>query len=205
MNAVRVAACLFVAASSLAIACGDSDTSIPSESSTSTSTSTSTSGGVGSSGTGTTTSSGIHPAVVGRVDPARVQTLTIGKDTCMKPEGACLDAQSFTIDFAASSYTHTTCVELAGPDAGLSGGTQDATTRGPLTVVDLERIREALAAVRVAEGPHPGFDGEIDTLEVSIDGNTFAFSAPANCGDVRYQVLTEGFDGLWTTVSEVVQ
>ena len=205
---VRVVVFVLVAASSLVVACSD-DAPVRSSA-----VGTSSSGAVGttsgypsasSSGGSSSSSSGLvpPPTPADRLDVQNLKSITVGHDVCGKPPGKCLDAQSFRIDFDASTLVHTTCVELAGSaDAGPFGGsTKDAETKRSLSKDEIAAIKKALTAVRVSNTPFNGFDGPIDTLEVTYrNGTTGAYSPFAGCGKDRLQMLDEGFDGVWESV-----
>ncbi|MBX3233152.1 MAG: hypothetical protein KIT84_20385 [Labilithrix sp.] len=143
------------------------------------------------------------PAFVDRLDLGSVRTITVGKDVCGKPPGTCLDAQSFTVDFDKGTVTHTTCVEIATPDAGPFGGkTTNAETTKPIADVQLKGVYEALGEVRLSPEGFNGFDGPIDTLEVTTrSGETRLYSPFAGCSQDRFTKMTEGFEGLWQSVS----
>lgn len=193
---------IFVVASVIA-ACSGDDGAVTSSSS----------GGPNSSGTvapdtdasaGSSSSSG---GTVNGIDISSITSFTIGSDSCVRPQGECVDAQSFTVDFTTSVLTSITCVELgAKPDSG-TGGTQDGKTSHPITKDQLDTLRKLLGNLKTA-GPAVSADAGPATntlhalqLTSKTQGTSFYVTAETVCPKVQPATsITAGWNELWDAI-----
>jgi hypothetical protein len=158
----------------------------------------------GSSGTSGATnppppleSSSSSGAAPGAIDLDSIVTIKITSDWCQKPAGQCLDAQSFTVDFASSKLTTTTCVEVAA-----DSGTQDAETFKPLTSAQLDVVKKALAGLQsttYAGSDAGAYNNAKRTLEVTTKTRGIQYFATSDtlCPKPPGTALKAGWQELW--------
>jgi hypothetical protein len=151
-------------------------------------------------------SSSSSGAAPGAIDLDSIVTIKITSDWCQKPPGQCLDSQSFTVDFANSKLTTTTCVELAGGgDGGSSGGTQDAETSKPITSAQLDAVKKDLAGLQsttYAGSDAGAYDNAKRTLEVTTKTRGVEYFATSDtlCAKPPGTALASGWQELWDTL-----
>lgn len=162
----------------------------------------------GSSGIDTPPHPGGSPSSSSRsvngIDLDSLATLTIGSDWCVRPEGQCLDAQSFTVDFTTATLTNTTCVELAGkPDSG-AGGTQDGKTSHAIKREQLDTIKQLLANLQTtvyAANDAGAFNNPKRTLQVTSKAGTEHFATyDTACPSPPGTALEAGWNELWDAI-----
>jgi hypothetical protein len=148
---------------------------------------------------GTSSSSG---PVATSIDLAGLTSITVGRDTCGKPAGTCLDAQSFIIDFVKGTVTHVTCIELGSTGDAGPGKTANAKTISALNSDRSGVVLKDLAAIQLSPDLKPdwGFDGPLITLEVNSASGRHVYSPDAGCNNDGFRKITSGFDQLWDAV-----
>jgi hypothetical protein len=126
------------------------------------------------------------------LDLSDVTQVTVAQGYCGGAPGKCYGQRSFVVTFGTSTLERSACVE---GDAG-----SDVTTR-LLSAQDIQRIREALAGVRVSSDPHNALDGQMSVLTVTTAaGGAKDYSPEASCNHGRFTKIVAGWKELSATV-----
>ena len=149
-------------------------------------------------GAGSSGDTGSSPAASEPLPVAGVAKVLLSDGVCGAAPGYCHGRESVEVDLTTGGLVRTACVEQeADPSSKGRLPTTTSSTSRALTAEELQRVRDALGAVRFTGEISTAQDGHMTALTVtSTSGSTQRYSPAATCGQSSFKTIVGGFDAV---------
>jgi len=158
-------------------------------------------GGTGAGSRGSANGgTGSRPPASEPLPVADLAKVLLSDGVCGAAPGYCRGRESVEVDLTSGTLVRTACVEQAkDPSSNDRPPTTTSSTSRALTAEELERVRDALGAVRFTSEISTAQDGHMTALTVtSTSGATQRYSPLATCGQSAFKKIVAGFEGVTT-------